>query len=83
MLKSNDWKLSSGYLDQSKKRYPKPDQRVGMRAGMSDAASICNAISLRIMGSGRISKHRSELAAVAKQCAEVIEAMCEQVDIPK
>jgi hypothetical protein len=56
-------------------------QRGYIRWGMGDAAHLCDAIAFRIGKTGRKSKRRDEMAAVAKQCGDAIWAMRDLVEV--
>ena len=83
MAASDDWQLGAAPLAASLQMYPQRDRRVGMRSGMNDAAVLCDLIAGQILQSGRKSRRRSELAAVAKRCGDAIDAMRDQVDVPR
>ena len=58
-----------------------PDQRVGVRCGLGDAAAVCDMIAKEIAGAGRPSRLRNESAAVAKRCADAIMAYYQLVRV--
>ncbi|SHK23653.1 hypothetical protein SAMN02745194_04513 [Roseomonas rosea] len=75
--------VASSLLATSLGLYSGQDARVGMRSGMGDAATLCDEIAEEIALGGRPSQRRAELAAVATRCADAIEAMRAQVEVPR
>ena len=79
---TDDRHLVAEQLAISLRLYSKREHRVGMRSGTLDAAAVCDAISTQILSGGRRSRDRTALAAVAKRCADAIEAMRDGIDVP-
>lgn len=58
-----------------------PEKRAGVRCGAVDASTICDGLAKLISASGRRSKRRSEMAAVATQCGTIIMAYYDRVRV--
>lgn len=68
--------------------YREPEQRVGLRCGLGDAAALCDALEQAILeesrghnGKGPPTKRGRELAAIDKRCGDEIWAMRNMVKV--
>lgn len=77
----DDWQLAAAPLATSLRMYVHPEERVGMRSGMMDAAHLCDLIAKEILMSGRKSRMREAMAAVATRCGNAIESMRKEVKV--
>lgn len=75
----SDIDIAAQTVETSLRMYPDHEIRVGMRSGMMDAAHLCDAIAKEILGSGRKSRERTALVAVATRCGNAIEEMRKMV----